>query len=160
RAYRLTVLRASRGVSRLRESYTAALYVLLGLTGLVLLITSANLATLMLARGVGREREFTVRVALGASRWRTLSQAFIESLIVARWGAFWGLRVPVWSGGGLAAFLTPRGVRVELAFLFVGRGAVFPSGVGRAPAIVFGLVPAIRASLVHPAMAVSSARGL
>jgi putative ABC transport system permease protein len=160
RAYRLTVLPASRGVSRLRESYSAALYVLLGLTALVLLITSANLATLMLARAVGREREFTVRVALGASRWRILSQAFIESLIVAALGAICALPVAVLSSRAMVGLLSTARNPVELTVHLDWRVALFTGAAAMVTAIVFGLVPAIRASLVHPAMAVSSTRGL
>jgi len=160
RAYRLTVVPASHGVSRLRESYTAALYALLGLTGLVLLITSANLATLMLARGVGREREFTVRVALGASRGRILSQAFIESLIVAALGAICALPVAVLSSRAMVGLLSTASNPVDLTVHLDWRVAAFTGAVAGVTAIMFGLVPAIRASLVHPAMAVSSTRGL
>jgi len=160
RAFRLTVVPASRGVSRLRESYAAALYVLLGLTGLVLLITSANLATLMLARAVGREREFTVRVAVGASRGRILSQAFIESLIVAALGAICALPVAVLSSRAMVGLLSTASNPVDLTVHLDWRVAAFTATVAGVTAILFGLVPAIRASLVHPAMAVSCSRGL
>jgi predicted permease len=160
RAYRLTVLPAARGVSQLRANYAPALWLLLGLTGLVLLITSANLATLMLARAVGRQREFTVRVALGASRLRILSQAFIESLIVAALGAICALPVAVLSSRAMVGLLSTSSNPVDLAVHLDWRVAAFTSAVAAATAIVFGLLPAIRASLVHPATAVSSTRGL
>ena len=160
RAFRLTVLPAERGVSQLRANFAPALWLLLGLTALVLLITSANLATLMLARAVGREREFTVRVALGASRWRILSQAFIESLIVAALGAICALPVAVLSSRAMVGLLSTARNPVALTVHLDWRVAVFTSAVAALAAIVFGLVPAIRASRVHPAMAVSSTRGL
>jgi len=160
RAYRLTVLPAARGVSQLRANFAPALWVLLGLTGLVLLITSANLATLMLARAVGREREFTVRVALGASRHRILSQAFIESLIVAALGAICALPVAVLSSRAMVGLLSTSSNPVDLAVHLDWRVAAFTGAAAAATAIVFGLLPAIRASLVHPATAVRSTRGL
>ena len=160
RGYRLTVLPAARGVSRLRANYASALWVLLGLTALVLLITSANLATLMLARAVGREREFTVRVALGASRRRILSQAFLESLIVATIGAVCALPVAVLSSRAMVGLLSTSTNPVDLTVPLDWRVAIFTGAVAVATAILFGLLPAIRASLAHPAVAVSSTRGL
>src|SRR4029453_8039594 len=93
RGLRFGVSPAGRGVSRLRDTKGASLTLLLGLTGLVLLITCGNLATLMLARASVRQREVAVRVALGASRARLVSQMLLEGLLVAAGGA--ALAVPV-----------------------------------------------------------------
>jgi putative ABC transport system permease protein len=153
RSFRFGVIPAGRGVSRLREAHGTSLSLLLGLTGLVVLITCGNLATLMLARASAREREIAVRVAIGASRPRLVSQMLIESLLVAAGGAALAIPVAVLSGRTLIAFLDTAGTPVTLNLTadwrlvaFVGASAVLTS-------ILFGLVPALRVSIVDPTAA-------
>src|ERR1700726_3813437 len=81
--YKLGVFPADSGVSDLRESYEQPLWLLLALAGLVLLIASANLANLMLARASAREKEMGMRMGVGGSRGRLIRQLLAESLLLA-----------------------------------------------------------------------------
>ena len=102
--FRLATYPAWAGVSLLREEYDSSLRLLLGITGLVLLIVCANLANLTLARASVCDREIAVRLALGASRGRLLRQLLVESGLLAAVGASlgivlaqWWTRILVWS---------------------------------------------------------------
>jgi len=162
RQLRFTVVPAGRGVSRLRDAHNTSLTLLLGLTGLVLLMTCGNLATLMLARASGREREVAVRAAIGASRGRLVSQMSIESLLVAAAGAALAIPVAVVSARTLVTLLGSATSPVALPvsggdwrlIAFIGLSATLT-------AVLFGLFPALRVSLVDPIVAMrQTSRGL
>ncbi len=161
RNFRLTALPAGRGVSRLRTSYGTSLWLLLGITGLVLLIACANLANLMLARANAREREIAVRVALGASRGRLIRQMLSESLLLAGSGAVLGAGLAQLMSRTLISFLTTEGNVLQLDLSSDWRVLTFTASVAVLTCIVFGLVPALRASQIEPVEAMrSGGRGL
>ena len=121
------------------------LLVLLGAVGFVLLIASVNLASLLLARATARERELAIRVALGAARGRVIRQLFTESLVLAFIGGAIGVGVAQVGSRlllRLAAGQLPRAQEVGLD----GSVLAFTAGLAVLTGIVFGLVPAIRAS--------------
>ena len=150
------VLPAGRGVSRLRDAYGPSLLLLLGLTGLVLLITCGNLATLMLARATARHREIAVRAAIGASRARLVSQMACESVLVAIAGALLAVPAAVLAGRTLVAFFGTPANPVSLSLTADWRLIAFIGSTAILSAIAFGIIPAWRVSVVQPMSALVS----
>jgi putative ABC transport system permease protein len=129
------------GVQHVRR----ALSVLLGAVALVLLIACANVANLLLAHGVGRQKEIAVRYALGADRRRVAGQLLVESLVLACAGGAVGLLVAVWGVSFLATAavgVIPRAHNIAL----VPPVALFALAVSLLTGLVFGLVPALQAT--------------
>ena len=157
RAFRFGVIPAGRGVSRLRGAYGTSLSLLFGLTGLVLLITCANLATLTLARASAREREIAVRVAIGASRSRVVSLMLVESLLVAVVGAALAIPIALVSGKALIAFLDTSANPVTLNLAADWRLISFVAASAALTSMLFGLAPALRVSFVDPVAAMRQA---
>jgi predicted permease len=150
---------AGAGVSNLRQAYSTPLWILLGVTGLVLLVTCANLANLMLARATAREREIGIRLAIGASRRRIVRQMLSESLLLAVVGAAVGLLVARWLSGFLVVFLSTDQNPLFLDLAFDWRIFAFTALIASAACLLFGLAPALRATGSSPAVTVLGGRG-
>jgi len=122
-----------------------ALVLSLFAVGLVLLIACSNVANLMLARTNRRGREFAVRAALGAGRWRIVRQVLTESLLIALLGGLTGIALAYWGVGfirGASPYQIPRVDEISVD----GRAFVFALVTVVATTILFGLVPAFRAA--------------
>ena len=154
--YHFTAVPAGSGVSDLRRTYDASLWLLLGITGLVLLIACANLASLMLARASTRSREMALRLALGASRWRLVRQLLAEGLLLAATGAIAGATLAGIFSRSLVRFLTSHGDEVRLDLSIDWHVIVFVATVAILNCIIFGLAPAFRSSSVDPGAALKA----
>ncbi|HZD48255.1 MAG TPA: ABC transporter permease, partial [Silvibacterium sp.] len=132
----------------LSESMRKPLWLLVALTGAVLLLACANLANLLLARATAREREFAVRLAIGAGRARIVRQLLVESLLLAGAGAILGLALAFVVDRILLRIYLPADAAAEFVVSPIpdGRVLAFVAGVMLLTSLVFGLLPAVRGS--------------
>ena len=137
-----------RGFSRVRATFETPLFTLLIGVGLLLLIICANVANLLLARAVVRGKEIAVRLALGANRGRLVRQLLTESVLLAFTGSATGMLFAWWASHALIA-LAFDGATVPLDLSLDVRVMAFTLGVSFLAVVIFGLVPALRASRVE-----------
>jgi len=146
---RINLQAGARGSSTLHGAYGAPLKVLMGLVGFVLLIACANVANLLLARGTARQKEFAVRLAIGAGRNRLIRQLLSESLLLALAGAAAGLLLAQWADSLLLQMVSRAstgGGTVQINLRPDARMLAFTLGIAVLSAILFGLIPALRAT--------------
>lgn len=146
---RLVMTDGSRGQNPLAEYLVKPIYVLLGLSGLVLLLACVNLANLLLSRASARQREMSVRLALGAGRWRILRQMMTESLMLSLLGGAAGLGLAYGVRNAIPKMMSSAWESPQFAARFDWRIFGFAVGLSILTALVFGLGPAWAATRVQ-----------
>jgi predicted permease len=113
---------------------------------LVLCIACANVANLLLAKGVARQREMAIRLALGAARTKLLRQMIMESILMALGGGLVGILLALWATGALSAFRVPAPVPLDVSVAVDSRVLLYTFALSVATGLFLGLVPAWIAS--------------
>ncbi len=152
--HHLQVEPAAHGMDGLRRRFSEPLYVLMGIVGLVQLLAIANVANLLLARGISRGREFAIRLAAGAGRARIVRQLLTETLLLFLMGAVPGVLLAGW-GVGLVENLFSEGRRpitVEAGLNW--RVLAFALAVTLLAGLISSLMPAWRAFRIDPEQAI------
>lgn len=148
RVAQLRVVAGNRGVYDVVPRESSMLRLLASIAGMVLLLVCVNLANLLLLRGAMRQKEMTIRLAIGASRPRVIRQLLTESLVLAGIGGTIGLLLAYWCRTFLPVWMGFRAV--ELDWTVLGFAAAITILIG----IVFGLLPAFRSTRVNLAPAI------
>jgi predicted permease len=135
---------AANGYSGLRRQYSTALIVLMCMAALVLVIACSNVASLLIARAVARQKEMAVRLAIGAARKMLVRQLLVESALLSLAGAALGLALSVAAARGLLSMLPANGATLMLHAEPDARIFLFSIGVALATALLFGMAPALQ----------------
>ncbi len=142
----IVTLPGGQGRPYLRKQLSTPLWVLMAITGGVLLIACANVASLLVAKAASRQKEIAIRLALGAGRGRIVKQLLIESLILSAIGGILGLVIALASDRLLLAWLPPDAASLQVAALPDMRILLFTIAVSALTGVIFGLAPALQST--------------
>jgi predicted permease len=159
---RLILRPGAQGASVLHENFAEPLQLLMALVGLVLLVACANVANLLLARGAAREKEFALRLAIGAGRGRAVRQLLAESLLLAVPGAIAGFLLAQWADAILLHMVSAsrgRAAAIQLDVHPDARMLLFTAAVAVLTSVLFGLAPALRLTRLDLSEALKSGPG-
>jgi predicted permease len=143
---RVALRPAGDGRSFLRQQLARPLWILTAIVAVVLLIACANLANLLLARGLARQRELALRMSLGAGRRRLVRQLVVESVLLAAAGGLFGLVIATWGAGALLAYVPNPDITLTVATAPDARILAFTTIVAMLTGLGFGLAPALRST--------------
>ena len=144
----IALVAGGHGASTLHSQFGQPLLILMGVVGLVLLVACANVANLLLARAASRQKEIAVRVAMGAGSGRLFRQLLTESILLAGIGGVIGLMLAQWADAILLQLVSRGPSPIPLNVQPDAKILGFTLGVSLLTGILFGLVPALRASRV------------
>ena len=150
RTWTAKVVAGGNGISRLRHEFSRPLVVLMVIVGLVLLIACANLANLLLARANARQKEISIRVAIGAGRSRLFRQVLVETGLLFAAGAVAGMAVAWWAARGIIAFFAGGAHPILLDIHWDWRVVGFTAALSLLATLVFGTAPLVRAMRTDP----------
>ena len=145
-------VRPARGIRILEQARNVPIVVLLSAAaGLVLLVASANVAGLLLARGLRRRKEIAIRLAIGASRGRLIRLLLVESVMLAAAGGVAGLQIALWATDVLRMYFSHLDLSLEPRVVLIGLGVALFTGVAT------GIAPALQST--RPDMALAMKEG-
>jgi len=148
---RILLVPGGRGRAVLRRGVGTPLLSLTAMVAIVLLIACSNLAGLLAARGAARQREYGIRLAIGASRAQLLRQSIVECLLFASGGGALGLLVAAWTLHALLGAFPPDADMRQLAAHIDQRVLAFAAAVSLLAGLFFGIAPSLRAARLDPA---------
>jgi putative ABC transport system permease protein len=147
---------AGLGASMLRQRFERPLLVVFAVVALVLLVACANVGNLLLARGIARRHELSVRAALGASRWRLVRQLLAESILLSTIGAIVGLALTPTASRLLVTLLSTSREPIALDLALDWRVLGFTVATTALTVMIFGIAPAWRATRLSPIEALNA----
>jgi putative ABC transport system permease protein len=146
----LDVRSAANGPSALRKRFERPLWILAAVVGLLLLIACSNVANLLVARAARREREMALRISIGAGRARVVQQVLVESALLAAAACILGGAFALLAAPMIVSRLAPASNPAYLELHLNGPLFAFLAGICALATLLFGAVPALRASAVSP----------